>query len=577
MQEKKSSGLSPAAAVLAVVILLFSAVLVMVILRLVVQLNDSVTFPEAVSVNGIDVGGLTAGEAEEKLLEQTQAYTLRVRFADGEQTLTAEDISLQPADDKRLRSLARELNAPAASLSQQGRELWDEELLSWDEEALRQTVRSWPNLTSLAEKKSKDAKLVYSEEMGRFRVKPEVPGGSVDEAELEERIRGCLHALTGELDLLKEGMYGELRTADSPVVEAALTEANEKLKLELTYHYEVEQADIDGRETIGFDQLSRWLFVESDGLSVGVDSNALQRYVSEMKELYSAPRHEDWSESSLFVTSTGQKVEVSHPALGETVDTDALYNDIISCVEKGVSGERDAPYDQDLMGTTDLGGSYVEVDLDGQHLWLYKNNELVAEQDICSGDVDSGCQTPTGLYTIKDKQTDRWLNGEDYHDWVSYWMPFNGGVGLHDATWRSEDEFGGDVYLENGSHGCINMPLDLAGTVYDNVEVGTYVILYGGVTSLAEKAQVLTGKSSYSKKEGDGAFQLKVKTTGDGALSYASSNVKVVRVNDQGKVTIVGPGKATIRVTAEGTEEYRRASKDVSIHVKQNDLTEEKS
>lgn len=568
MQEKRNSGLSPAAVVLTAVILLFSTLLVLVILRLVVTLNESVTFPDAVTVNGVDVGGLTVREAEDKLSELTEGYTLRVRFADGDCTLRGEDIALSLNDRKHLRALARELNQPTASLSQSGRELWDEELLSWDDEALRQTVRSWPNLYSLVDVKSKDAKLVYSEEMGRFRVKQEVPGGSVDADKLEEKVSGCVRALSGKLDALEEGLYGELRTADSPEVESALEEANEKLKLELTYHYEVEDADIDGSETIGFDELSRWLYVESDGLTVGVDSHALQNYVSTMRDYYSASSDEDYTDYSMFVTSTGQKVEVPHPARGETVDTDALYNDIMYCVDNRISGEREAPYDENLIGTTDLGGSYVEVDLDGQHLWLYRDHKLVTDRDICSGDVETGCATPVGLYTIKDKETDRWLNGEDYHDWVSYWMPFNGGVGLHDATWRSDEEFGGEVYLENGSHGCINMPLDLAETVYENVNIGTYVILYGGVTSTAEKSQVITGKSSYTKKEGDGAFHLKLKTTGDGNLSYASSNVKVAKVNDQGKVTIVGPGKATIRVTAEATEDYRRASKDISIVVK---------
>lgn len=569
MQEKKGSGISPAAAALTVIILLLSAVLVVAILHLVVKLRESVVFPAGTTVNSVDVSGLTAAEAEEKLKQLTESYALRVRFADGVQTLRGSDIALQVSEKNGLKAMARELNRSGdASWSRRGGELRDEMLLSYDEQALHSALNAWPNLSSLSQTKSEDARLVYSEEMGRFRVKSEVTGGAVDPAVLEQRLKGCVLNLTDAFDVREEGLYGQLRTADSPEVQTALSEANEKLKLELTYHFEVEDADIDGRETIGFDQLSKWLYVGSDGLSVEVDSHQLQNYVSEMRDNYSAERDEDHTDSSVFVTSIGQHIQVSHPARGETVDTDGLYNDIVECVNKRISGEREAPYDDTIVGTTDLGGSYVEVDLDGQHLWLYKKGELVTERDICSGDVATGCATPTGLYTIKDKQTDRWLNGEDYHDWVSYWMPFNGGVGLHDATWRSNDEFGGEVYLEHGSHGCINMPLDLAETVYENVEEGTYVILYGGVTSTAERAQVITGKSSYTKKQGDGAFHLKLKTTGDGELNYASSNVKVVRVSDEGKVTIVGPGKATIRVTAEATEDYRRASKDITIIVK---------
>jgi hypothetical protein len=284
---------------------------------------------------------------------------------------------------------------------------------------------------------------------------------------------GCLER---SFDVLEEGLYGELRRAEDPDVQAALTEANDKLKLELTYRYRVEEADIDGTETIDYDQLSRWLYVNADGLSVDVDSHELQNYVTEMQENYSAERDEDYTESSTFVASTGQRIEVPHPARGRMVDTNALYNDILNCVEEGVSVQRDAPYDEDLVGTTDLGGSYVEVDLDGQHLWLYKDHELVTDRDICSGDVATGCATPVGLYTIKDKQTDRWLNGEDYHDWVSYWMPFNGGVGLHDATWRSS--FGGSIYVGSGSHGCINMDYEPARQLFELTELGDAVVIH---------------------------------------------------------------------------------------------------
>lgn len=55
-------------------------------------------------------------------------------------------------------------------------------------------------------------------------------------------------------------------------------------------------------------------------------------------------------------------------------------------------------------------------------------------------------------------------------------MPFNGGVGIHDLTSRTS--FGGDIYLYNGSHGCINTPLENARTIYENIEVNTPVVVY---------------------------------------------------------------------------------------------------
>lgn len=120
--------------------------------------------------------------------------------------------------------------------------------------------------------------------------------------------------------------------------------------------------------------------------------------------------------------------------------------------KKAPTGQRKAPYRQTRtgeQGTTDLGGTYVEVDLDKQHLYLYVNGKKKAEGDICSGSVADGCATPAGLYTIKTKDYDRYLVGVGYKDWVHYFMPFNGGIGLHDSTWREADEYGGDVYLES--------------------------------------------------------------------------------------------------------------------------------
>ena len=59
---------------------------------------------------------------------------------------------------------------------------------------------------------------------------------------------------------------------------------------------------------------------------------------------------------------------------------------------------------------------------------------------------------------------------------MKYWMPFNGGVGFHDAPWRSE--FGGDIYLTSGSHGCINMPASSAAQLYDLIDESIPIVVF---------------------------------------------------------------------------------------------------
>ncbi|MEI3138955.1 MAG: L,D-transpeptidase [Lachnospiraceae bacterium] len=59
---------------------------------------------------------------------------------------------------------------------------------------------------------------------------------------------------------------------------------------------------------------------------------------------------------------------------------------------------------------------------------------------------------------------------------MTYWMPFNGGIGLHDANWRSS--FGGSIYQTNGSHGCVNLPRSAAKEIYERVYDGIPIICY---------------------------------------------------------------------------------------------------
>ena len=77
---------------------------------------------------------------------------------------------------------------------------------------------------------------------------------------------------------------------------------------------------------------------------------------------------------------------------------------------------------------------------------------------------------------IRDRERNRVLRGTkqpngkyEYESPVSYWMPFNKGIGLHDASWRST--FGRDIYINSGSHGCINLPTGFAGSLYSQIDV----------------------------------------------------------------------------------------------------------
>ena len=123
----------------------------------------------------------------------------------------------------------------------------------------------------------------------------------------------------------------------------------------------------------------------------------------------------------------------------------------------------------------------VEIDIANQHVWMYKNDILIADTDCVTGNVSAGHSTPTGVYKLAGKERDRYLRGKNddgtnYCSFVKYWMPFNGGIGLHDASWRSK--FGGKIYKNSGSHGCVNLPRSAAETIYNNIDKSYFIVVY---------------------------------------------------------------------------------------------------
>ncbi|MBR0137068.1 MAG: L,D-transpeptidase family protein [Erysipelotrichaceae bacterium] len=121
----------------------------------------------------------------------------------------------------------------------------------------------------------------------------------------------------------------------------------------------------------------------------------------------------------------------------------------------------------------------VEVSISQQTLWYYENGVLKLTSPVVTGNADMGSGTPIGTFEVRRMVQGATLRGKDYTEHVDYWIGFDstGRVyGLHDASWRSE--FGGDIYLTDPSHGCVNMPTDKIAQLYKMITIGTVVKIY---------------------------------------------------------------------------------------------------
>lgn len=120
--------------------------------------------------------------------------------------------------------------------------------------------------------------------------------------------------------------------------------------------------------------------------------------------------------------------------------------------------------------------TYAEVDISDQKVYCYYQGELILTADCVTGIPTYGTTKGTnkGYTEINGKLYDSKLMGGAPS---KIFISFNPDAeGFHDACWRSE--FGGDIYLTNGSHGCVNMRLEDVKVLDKYLKAGDHVLVH---------------------------------------------------------------------------------------------------
>ena len=179
-----------------------------------------------------------------------------------------------------------------------------------------------------------------------------------------------------------------------------------------------------------------------------------------------------------FTTTSGEIKEITGGTYGSKLNQKAEVKYLTNAFLNGTEETHVPTYTRSssIRGKDDIGNTYIEVDMTNQVMYYYENGKLELETSVVTGNLALNHDTPEGINYVYAKQKNRILRGPGYASFVSYWMPVNGGIGIHDATWRKK--FGGEIYKTDGSHGCINTPIEKMEELYDMVKVGTPVVMY---------------------------------------------------------------------------------------------------
>lgn len=424
-------------------------------------------------INGENYSASAVSSVQDGFLDTSSQYVLTINGRDGmTDTITAAEIGLRVDFENEFEDIIDGQEAllwPMSFFKENAYTI--NTMVTYSEEALDKKIDTLCFFQSDNIRQPQDAYLSDYTENG-YQIIPEKKGTVPDRDKIHSIVAEAVSLLQESVDLDENACYLDAQiTADDRTLLRECEEKNRLTGVTITYTFGEEFEVLDGSI------IKDWLIAE-DG-TLDLDAELVREYVNALSRKY-----DTWGRKREFVTTKGEVITLAEGAYGWWMNRAEETQELIEQIKSGVSGERIPVYRAEAVqyGEDDIGDSYVEIDLTSQHLWVYKDGALVEDTDFVSGNVSKGYNTPVGVYGITYKERDATLRGETYASHVSYWMPFNGNVGMHDASWRSS--FGEDIYLRNGSHGCVNLPVKKAENIYSYVEKGEPVIVYGGLTSV---------------------------------------------------------------------------------------------
>ncbi len=420
------------------------------------------------TIGGTDFSYKTPVEAEYMIYESLTGYSLEIVGREGIQdTISRKEINMDYIFGDSLVKLMQEQKPALWILGFiKGYDYELPPIVQYDEEALRQRIDGLAFFKKENIMAPKDAYIDYSEEDQQYIIVDARPGTEIEKGKAEETIRESILSLNDNLNLEEAGCYKQPdMERDNEELLAALDLANRYLSAHITYDWNGNEVLIDSAV------IRKWVNVNRD--KVLLDEKAIEKFIARQSEEY-----DTYGKNRVFYTTGGKEIDLNNGTFGWLTDQESELPELVKAIKNGETIKKQPAHSEKERKSWQvlIEDSYVEIDLGMQHLYLYVDGELILESDFVSGNASRGWGTPAGVFGLTYKARNAVLRGTNYETPVSYWMPFNGNIGMHDATWRSA--FGGDIYRTNGSHGCINLPFEKAKIIYDYVYTGFPVICY---------------------------------------------------------------------------------------------------
>ncbi len=330
---------------------------------------------------------------------------------------------------------------------------------------------------------SQDATIEYSSDSGQYEIVQEVYGKQVSPDALIQAVATAIGTMQDSVEVTDDMLIKPAVLSTDERLAAGRDAANAMVACDVTLKSSdtgVQAGEVNG------DVISQWITFD-DSFNPALDEDAMGAWIDDLASAYNTV-----GTDRTYTRGDGKKVTASGGDYGWSVDPDTLKSAVRDAIENGTQGDLEVQFSSTGNGYTKEGmdwGAYCDVDLTEQHAYYYDaSGELLWDSGIVSGVPDDENSTPTGIYWLKNKQQDVSLKGPidpktNKPKWdspVAYWMPFvDNLVGLHDADWQPSWVFSdASAYKTYGSHGCVNLPVSKAKSLFSIIQVGDPVIVH---------------------------------------------------------------------------------------------------
>ncbi|MBU3127234.1 L,D-transpeptidase family protein [Clostridium tagluense] len=436
------------------------------LIYLIISLYFSKHFFFNTVINGVDVSLKAHEDTEDTIRGYVIDYKLQLAERNGEiEEIIGRDIGMEYNEKNSIDKVYPGRNSFKWIISLlKDQKYYVEDLFIYNKDNLKNKINGLNCLTTdIIEPQNVSFKYIN----GSYKVIEEVYGNKIIKDKLYENIEMGILKGVRKLDLNETLCYENPRyTLSSYKALVTKNLLNEYVKAKITYKFGSEKEILDGNI------ISEWISVDKN-LETVISKIAVMKYVKKLSKKYDTV-----GVARKFKTSMGKIVEVSGGLYGWEINREAETEALLENIKLGNVFEKEPIYTNKALyrAENEIGNTYVEVNITRQHLWFYKNGELITQGSVVSGNPNRGHSTVLGTYMLNYKQKGATLTGPGYEAPVTYWMPFFGNIGIHDASWRYS--FGGEIYKRRGSHGCINAPIYLAKEIFQNIEEGTPIVCY---------------------------------------------------------------------------------------------------